>query len=469
MTEQIQQRPGLWALFKQALSGNSQQDLTKGSIGVAAFLLAVPMVLEMAMESIFAIVDIFFVSALGSEAVTVVGLTEAVLTILYAVAIGLSMGVTAMIARRVGEGDAEKANQAAGQVLWIGFFVAMLVAGVGLSFAEDILRLMGAEDAVLAMGKDYTTIMLCGSITILYLFLINAIFRGAGDATIAMRSLWLANGINIVLDPILIFGWGPFLEMGVTGAAVATTIGRGVGVIYQLYHLRGHASRIKVGLSHLRPAFSVMLSLLKVSLGGILQFLIATASWVVLVRIVSTYGSAAVAGYTIAFRVIIFTILPAWGMANAVATLVGQNLGAGKPERAEESVWKVARYNVYFMVFVAVVFIGLAEHIIGFFSTDPAVIEYGVNCLRFIAYGYGFYGVGMIVVQAFNGAGDTMTPTKINFVCFWMLQLPIAYGMAKMLEMGPTGVFLAVTIAESMIAVVGITLFRRGKWKTKMV
>lgn len=469
MVEQEQQRPSLWALFKQALSGNTQQDFTKGSIGVAAFLLAVPMVLEMAMESIFAIVDIFFVSSLGYEAVTVVGLTEAVLTILYAIAIGLSMGVTAMIARRIGEGDPEKANEAAGQALWIGFFVAIIVAAIGLSFAEDILRLMGAEAAVLAMGKDYTTIMMCGSITILYLFLINAIFRGAGDAAIAMRSLWLANGINIVLDPILIFGLGPFPEMGVTGAAVATTIGRGVGVIYQLYHLRGHASRIKVSLQHLRPAFSLMLSLLKVSMGGILQFLIATASWVVLVRIVSTYGSAAVAGYTIAIRVIIFTILPAWGMANAVATLVGQNLGAGKPERAEKSVWRVARYNVYFMLSVAVIFIVFADYIIGFFSSDPAVVEYGVSCLRFIAYGYGFYGVGMIVVQAFNGAGDTMTPTKINFVCFWMLQLPFAYGMAKVVEMGPTGVFLAVTVAESMIAVLGIAIFRRGKWKTKMV
>lgn len=469
MAEQLQQRPSLWALFKQALSGNNQQDFTKGSIGVAAFLLAVPMVLEMAMESVFAVVDIFFVSALGFEAVTVVGLTEAVLTILYAVAIGLSMGVTAMVARRIGEGDPEKANEVAGQALWIGFFVAMFVAAIGLSFAEDILRLMGAEDAVLEMGKNYTLIMLCGSITILYLFLINAIFRGAGDATIAMRSLWLANGINIVLDPILIFGLGPFPEMGVTGAAVATTIGRGIGVIYQLYHLRGHASRIKVSLQHLRPALSLMFDLLKVSLGGILQFLIATASWVVLVRIVSTYGSAAVAGYTIAIRVIIFTILPAWGMANAVATLVGQNLGAGKPDRAEESVWKVARYNVYFMLIVAALFIGFAEFIIGFFTSDPLVIEYGVNCLRFIAYGYGFYGVGMIVVQAFNGAGDTMTPTKINFVCFWMIQIPVAYMLAKSASMGPTGVFVAVMLAESMIAIVGVAIFRKGSWKTKTV
>ena len=469
MQEIKQQRPSLWALFKQALAGNVQQDFTKGSIGVAAFLLAVPMVLEMAMESIFAVVDIFFVSALGYEAVTVVGLTEAVITILYAVAIGLSMGVTALVARRIGEGNPDKANQVAGQALWVGLVVAMVVAFIGLSFAEDILRLMGADDQVMAMGKDYTTIMLCGSITILYLFLINAIFRGAGDATIAMRSLWLANGINIVLDPLLIFGIWIFPEMGVTGAAVATTIGRGAGVIYQLYHLRGHASRIKVGLTHLRPAFDVMWNLVKVSIGGILQFLIATASWVALVRIVSTYGSAAVAGYTIAIRVIIFTILPAWGLSNAVATLVGQNLGAGQPDRAEQSVWKVARYNLYFMLSVAVVFIVFAEQIIGMFTDDPAVIRDGVACLRFISYGYGFYGIGMIVVQAFNGAGDTMTPTKINFLCYWMLQIPLAYWLAKYVDLGTTGVFLAITIAESLIAVVGVMVFRRGGWKTQTV
>lgn len=469
MTETIQKRPSLWALFKQALSGKVQHDFTQGSIGIAAFLLAVPMVLEMAMESVFAIVDIFFVSSLGFEAVSVVGLTEAVLTILYAVAIGLSMGVTAMVARRIGEGDPEKASQAAGQALWIGFFVALIIAGVGLWFAEDILRLMGAEAQVLEIGKNYTTVMLCGSVTILYLFLINAIFRGAGDATIAMRSLWLANGINIILDPLLIFGIGPFPEMGVTGAAVATTIGRGIGVLYQLYHLGGNAGRIKVGLAHLRPVFSMMFDLLKISLGGILQFLIATASWVVLVRIVSTYGSAAVAGYTIAIRVIIFTILPAWGLANAVATLVGQNLGAGKPERAEQSVWKVARYNVYFMLGVAVIFIAFAEHIIKFFSDDPSVVSNGVECLRFIAYGYGFYGIGMIVVQAFNGAGDTMTPTKINFVCFWMVQIPFAYFLAKEISMGPTGVFIAITVAQSLTAVVGVLIFKQGNWKTKTV
>ncbi|MBT1063003.1 MATE family efflux transporter [Bowmanella sp. Y26] len=468
MTEQTQ-RPSLYQLFKQALRGDVQHDFTKGSIGIAAFLLAVPMVLEMAMESIFAIVDIFFVASLGFEAVAVVGLTEAVLTILYAVAIGLSMGITALIARRIGEGNPQKANQVAGQALWVGMLVSMLVAFVGLVYSQDILRLMGADEKVLAVGADYTLVMLCGSITILYLFLINAIFRGAGDASVAMRSLWLANGLNIVLDPLLIYGIGPFPEMGVTGAAVATTIGRGVGVLYQLYHLRGHASRIKVGLAELKPQLEVMLGLIKVSIGGILQFLIATASWVALVRIVSTYGSAAVAGYTIAIRVVIFTILPAWGLSNAVATLVGQNLGAGKPDRAEQSVWRIARYNLYFMLSVAVVFILFAEFIIGLFTTDPAVIRDGVNCLRFVAYGYGFYGIGMIVVQAFNGAGDTMTPTRINFLCYWMLQIPLAYSLAKYAGLGTNGVFMAITIAESLLAVVGIWYFRRGHWKTKTV
>ncbi|WP_102796279.1 MATE family efflux transporter [Bowmanella denitrificans] len=468
MTEQTQ-RPSLYQLFRQALKGDVQHDFTKGSIGIAAFLLAVPMVLEMAMESIFAIVDIFFVASLGFEAVAVVGLTEAVLTILYAVAIGLSMGITALVARRIGEGNPQKANQVAGQALWVGMLVSAMVAFIGLVYSQDILRLMGADEKVLAIGADYTLVMLCGSITILYLFLINAIFRGAGDASVAMRSLWLANGLNIVLDPLLIYGVGPFPEMGVTGAAVATTIGRGVGVLYQLYHLRGHASRIKVGLAELKPQLEVMLGLIKVSIGGILQFLIATASWVALVRIVSTYGSAAVAGYTIAIRVVIFTILPAWGMSNAVATLVGQNLGAGQPDRAEQSVWRVARYNLYFMLSVAVIFILFAEGIIGLFTVDPEVIRDGVNCLRFVAYGYGFYGIGMIVVQAFNGAGDTMTPTWINFLCYWMLQIPLAYGLAKYMQLGTNGVFMAITIAESLLALVGIWYFRRGNWKTKTV
>lgn len=467
-------RHSWWDLFKKALKGNNQHDFTQGSIGVAAFLLAVPMVLEMAMESIFAIVDIFFVSSLGATAVAVVGLTEAVLTLIYAVAIGLSMGVTALVARRIGEKQTEKATDIAGQALWIGFFVALVIALTGMHFSSDILRLMGADDAVLAMGENYTLIMLCGSITILYLFIINAIFRGAGDASIAMRSLWLANGINIVLDPILIFGWGPIPEMGVTGAAIATTIGRSVGVIYQLWHLRGHisdkikdqsSSRISLQFKHLRLKIGVITELLKVSTGGILQFLIATASWVLLVRIVSQYGAEAVAGYTIAIRVVMFTILPAWGMSNAVATLVGQNLGANQPQRAEQSVWAIARFNLAFMLTVAVIFVVFAEAIIGLFNSNPEVLANGSDCLRYIAYGYGFFSIGMVLVQAFNGAGDTMTPTKINFWCYWVLQIPLAWILAEQLSLNSEGVFIAILVAESLLAVVGYLVFRKGNWK----
>ncbi len=462
-------RPNLWALFKQALSGKVRYDYTQGSIGVAAFLLAVPMVLEMAMESIFAVVDIFFVASLGFEAVTVVGLTEAVLTLLYAVAIGLSMGVTALVARRVGANNLEEANKVAGQALWIGMLMSLAVAMIGIFWGPEILRLMGASASVVEQGSGYISIMLGGSITILYLFLMNAIFRGAGDPSVAMRSLWLANGINIVLDPLLILGIGPFPEMGVTGAAVATNIGRGVGVLYQLYHLRGHFGRIQLSLAHLRPKFDLMWSVVKVSMGGILQFLVATASWMVMVRIVATYGSAAVAGYTIAIRIILFTILPAWGLANAVATLVGQNLGAGQAERAEQSVWKVARYNVVFMVTIAALFIFFAPNVVALFTTDPQVVSAAVACLRYIAYGYGFYGFGMIVVQAFNGAGDTMTPTKINFVCFWLLQIPLALALAESFQLSAEGVFWAIMLAQSSLAVVGVVIFRRGKWKAHSV
>ena len=458
-----------WVLFKRAVKGDIQHDFTKGSIGQAAFLLAVPMVLEMVMESIFAITDIFFVSGLGSQAVAVVGLTEAVITLLYAIAIGLSMAVTAMIARRIGEGNLDAARVVAGQTLIVGFITAVIVGFIGIQYGYEILELMGADEQVKEIGYQYTSTMLGGSITILYLFLINAIFRGAGDAAIAMRSLWLANGINIVLDPLLIYGIGPFPEMGVTGAAVATTIGRSVGVIYQLYHLFNGGSRIQLMLNHLRFNFEILSRLLQVSVGGVFQFIIATASWVALVRIVSVYGSAAVAGYTIAIRVIIFTILPAWGLSNAVATLVGQNLGAGKADRAEESVWKIAKYNLYFLLSVAILFIALADPIIRIFSQDPVVIDYGVRCLRYISYGYGFFAIGMIVVQAFNGAGDTITPTKINFLCYWLVQIPLAFLLAEYLKLGPTGVFLAITIAESLLAVVGIYVFRQGKWKLQSV
>nr|WP_196140152.1 MATE family efflux transporter [Aliikangiella sp. G2MR2-5] len=424
------------------------------------------MVLEMVMESIFAVTDIFFVAALGADAIAVVGLTEAIITLLYAVAIGLSMAVTATIARRVGEKNIEGANLVAGQTIWLGFVVASMVALIGVFYSEDILTMMGASDSVIEGGKNFTSIMLGGSITILYLFLFNAIFRGAADASVAMKSLWLANGLNIFLDPMLIYGIGPFPELGVTGAAVATNIGRGVGILYQLYHLTNVGNRIKLEISHLKIDWEVCLKLLGTSAGGISQFLIATASWIVLVRIVSSFGSEAVAGYTIAIRIVIFAILPAWGLSNAVATLVGQNLGAGAPDRAEKSVWTIAKYNVFFMVSIALIFIIFAQEIIQLFTQTTSVIIYGVDCLRYVCYGYGFYAIGMIVVQAFNGAGDTITPTKINFFCYWLFQIPLALALAIAFELGPNGVFLAITIAESLIALVGIIYFRRGHWKT---
>jgi putative MATE family efflux protein len=469
MTNKPSENKNIIGLFKQALSGNTQEDLTQGSIRRAAFLLSVPMVLEMVMESIFAVTDIFFVSSLGAKAVSVVGLTEAVLTLLYAIAIGLSMAVTATVARRIGEKDVDGASHVAVQTLWIGAIAALIIGLFGSHFALDILTLMGADSDVASEGEGYTSIMMGGSITILYLFLINAIFRGAGDASIAMKSLWLASGINIVLDPMLIFGIGPFPEMGLEGAAVATNIGRGVGILFQLYVLFSLKSRIRIWFNQLAFNWQITSALLKTSVGGVLQFLIATASWVALVRIVSQYGSDAVAGYTIAIRVVMFSILPAWGLSNAAATLVGQNLGAKHPDRAERSVWAIAKYNVAFMLSVAIVFYLFAPWIIGIFINDPVVESYGVNCLRYVSYGYGFYALGMVLVQSFNGAGDTMTPTVINFFCYWILQIPLAYMLASYWEFGPNGVFWAIAIAESVIALVAWGTFRRGSWKTKVV
>ncbi|MGB4248949.1 MAG: MATE family efflux transporter [Pseudohongiellaceae bacterium] len=461
-------RAGL-SLFKQALVGSSTINYTEGSIAKATFLLAVPMILEMAMESVFAIVDIFFVAGLGAEAVATVGLTEAVMTLLYAVAIGLSMGTTAMVARRIGEDNAAGAAFAAGQALWMGIFVSVFVGVVGFFYAEKILALMGAEPGVIEGGTSYIQIMLSGSFTIVFLFLNNAIFRGAGDASIAMRSLMLANGINIVLDPMLIYGVGPFPDMGVTGAAVATNIGRGVGVAYQLWYLCANNRRIQLGLKDMIVKMSVILALFRISVGGIAQFLIATASWVFLMRLVSGYGSDAIAGYTISLRIMMFTILPAWGLSNAVATLVGQNLGAEKPERAESTVWQVAKYNVAYMVAVALVMIAVPEAIIGIFTQEPAAVAYGVDSLRIMSYAFAMMAVGMVAVQAFNGAGDTMTPTWINVFCYWIVQVPVAWWFSTSLGMGPNGVFWSIFIAEVLMGVVGVAWFMRGSWKRKMV
>jgi putative MATE family efflux protein len=452
------------ALISDALAGK-EHDYTSGSIRSSVLLLAIPMMLEMAMESIFAITDIFFVSGLGADAVATVGLTEAVITLLYAIAVGLSMAVTAMVSRRIGEQNPEGACVVAGQTIWVGLIVAIIVGAIGITFGGAILRFMGASNAVVEQGSSYTSIMLGGSITIIYLFLLNAIFRGAGDATIAMKSLFLANGINIILDPCLIYGIGPFPEMGLTGAAIATNIGRGIGVLYQLYHLFDGSSRVKVQLRHLRLVFKTMFKLLKLSVGGVGQFLIATASWVILMKIVAPFGSAAIAGYTIAIRVIDLTFLPAWGMSNAASTLVGQNLGAGKPDRAEQSVWKTAQYSTIFLVSVALPFIIFAEQIIGIFSSDPIVIGYGSDCLRYISYGYGFFAMSMVLTQSFNGAGDTVTPTIINLFCFWLVQIPLAYTLAIIFNIGPQGVFISITVAESLVAIIAYFVFRKGKWK----
>ena len=449
--------------------GSAEHDYTSGSIGRALFLLAVPMVLEMGMESIFVLVDIFFVSRLGSDAVAAVGLTEAALTLLYAVAIGLSMGATALVARRIGEGDREAARATAGQVIWVGVAISVVIGALGVVFATDLLRLMGAETAVVLVGPGYTATMLGGSVTILMLFLLNAVFRGAGNAVIAMRALWIANSINIVLDPCLIFGLGPFPELGVTGAAIATNIGRGIGVLYLIRCLSSDNAGFRLYLRNLSLRAGLLYRLLRVSIPGAIQFSIAMSSYVFLVRIVASYGSDAVAGLTIGIRIFAFTFLPAWGLGNAAATLVGQNLGAQQPERAERSVWMAARWNAGFLVSVAALFVAAPGLFAAPFTQDAVVIDYVTDCLRIVSLGYGFYAVGMIVTQAFNGAGDTDTPTLINLFCLWIVQLPLAWWLSQVVGWGPRGAFASIAIADSLLAVVAVIVFRRGRWKTRSV
>ena len=459
---------GVWGTLRDAVVG-TEQDFTEGRLGRAIFVLAVPMVLEMLMESLFGITDAFWVSRLGQDALAAVGLTESMLTIIFAVALGLSMATTATVARRVGEKNDEAASHAAAQAILLGVFVSLAVGAVGFIFAPDLLRLMGAESNVVQVGANYPRIIFGTNVVIMLLFLNNAIFRGAGDAALAMRALWLGNIINLILDPCLIFGWGPFPAWGVTGSAVATAIGRGTGVLYQFWMLGRGKSRVRIRWAHLLPDFALMWRLTRISLGGIFQFLIATASWVVIVRIVAFSGSAAVAGYTIAIRILIVALLPSWGMSNAAATLVGQNLGARKPERAERSVWLTGLANMAFLAAVTVVTLLFADEMIGLFTKEPEVVRYGVDCLRYISYGYVFYAWGMVLVQAFNGAGDTWTPTLINIACFWVLEIPLAYALALLAGMGAQGVFLAITIAESTLAVVGFFAFRRGRWKAQKV
>ena len=453
-------------LLKTALKGD-EQDYTSLGIDKAIFLLSVPMILEMLMESVFAVVDVFYVSMLNdNDAVATIGLTESVLTVVYSIAIGLSMGATAMVARRVGEKDIPAARVAAMQAIYIGLVFSIVVSVAGIFFSADILRLMGGSETLIERNIGYTRWMFSGNITIMLLFLINAIFRGAGDASLAMRSLILANGLNILLDPLFIFGFGPIPAMGVEGAAIATNIGRGMGVLYQLYHLVAGKRLIRLGRKHLAVKWDIIVRLLKVSAGGTGQFLIASASWVFLVRIMSTFGSPAVAGYTIAIRLIVFAILPAWGMANASATLVGQNLGAGYPDRAEKSVWRTAFLNMLFLGMVTIIFLIFARPLLSLFTQDDEVLRNGVLCLKIVSLGYVFYAYGMVVSQSFNGAGDTKTPTLINFFGFWLFQIPLAYFLALHMDVGTPGVFAAISIAESAIAIAGILIFRQGKWKT---
>jgi putative MATE family efflux protein len=452
---------------KEAVRGAHRHDYTAGPIGRALLLLAVPMVLEVALESVFAVVNVFWVGRLGPNAVATVGLTEAMFSTIYALGMGLGIGATAMVARRIGEKRPEAAARAAVQAIILGILVAIPVALVGGVFGSDLLRLMGASPEVVATGQGYTRVMFAGNVVILLLFLINAIFRGAGDAAIAMRSLWIANLCNLILDPLLIFGVGPFPELGVTGAAVATTLGRGIGVLYQFRRLAGEGKRFEILPSYLRLEPALAGTLLRLSGTGMFQILISTTSWIGLVRVVSLFGSEALAGYTVGIRLIIFAILPSWGMANAAATMVGQALGAKKPERAETAVWRAGFYNLLFLGSIGVVFIGLAPFLVSAFTDDPEVARYATACLRIVSAGFPLYAYGMVLTSAFNGAGDTWTPTLLNLFCFWLWEVPLAWLLSQQASIGPRGVFLAITIAFSTLALLSAVVFRRGRWKTR--
>jgi putative MATE family efflux protein len=450
--------------LKEALSG-TEQEYTSGSINRAIVLLSIPMVLEMLMEGIFALVDIYFVSKVSPEAAATVGMTESVITIIYSVAFGLSSAATAVVARRTGEHDHEGAAKAAVQAIWIAVSLSVIFSLVGILFSENILRMMGATDTQVADCVGYTKIAFSTNIVIMFIFLLNAVFRGVGNASIAMWVLVVSNGINVVLDPMLIFGWGPFPKLGVEGAALATSIGRGVGVCIQLYLLIRGTNLIKLAKRHLVVHWETIGNLLRVASTGAFQFIIASASWIFLMRIVSESGTEIVAGYTIAIRIIVFTIMPAWGMANAAATLVGQNLGAKQPERAEESVWRTAKLDMLFMLLVSIFYFCFAKQIALRFDPNPVVVDAVVLSLRIFSVGYVFFACGMVLSSAFNGAGDTLTPTIVNFVCFWLIEIPVGYWLATELKWGLSGVVWSVCIAESIMAGIFFVLFRKGKWK----
>ena len=463
MSEWVAVRHSAWSTIKEALRG-SHQDYTEGPVARAVILLAIPMVLEMSLESVFAVVDIFFVARLGASAVAAVGLTESMLAVVYALAMGLAMSVTALVARRWGEQDRDGAAHAAAQALLLGIAIAVVLGAAGAWFAEDLLRLMGASDDVIAIGVNYTRIMLGGEVTVILLFLLNAAFRGAGDAAIAMRVLWLANGINIVLAPTLILGLGPFPALGVTGAAVATTIGRGVGAFVAFRTLVGSGHRLAVRAEHWRFDPVVIGNIIRLSGTATLQFMIGTASWIFLVRVLSTFGSVAVAGYTVAIRLVIFGILPSWGLSNAAATMVGQGLGAGKPDRARQAVWTACRFNLVFLGVLGAIFVIAAPTIVRWFGNDEGVATIAQTALRIIACGFPLYAFGMVLTQAFNGAGDTWTPTWLNFLVFWCFELPLAWWLSKTLGWGPEGAFWAIALSFSALAGAAAIMFHRGRW-----
>jgi putative MATE family efflux protein len=457
-----------WRTFRDAVKG-APIDLTAAPLGKALVMLAVPMILEMVMESIFALVDVFWVARLGANAVAAVGLTESLMMILYSVAMGVSIGVMALVARRVGEKDADAAARTAAQGVMLGAAMAVVIGAVGIAFAPELLRLMGADAGVVATGSGFTRVMLGGSFTVFLLFLINAVFRGAGDAALAMRALFLGNLLNIALGPCFIFGLGPFPELGVTGAAVATTIGRGSAVVFQLWLLTRGRSKIAVSPRHFALDLGLMTAVLRLSTSATFQMLIAMTSYVGVMRVLSSFGSAPLAGYTIGFRILMFALLPAFGLSNAAATLVGQNLGAGRPDRAEQAVWKACFASAAFLTAIGVSFLVGARALVGLFTDDPTVLEHGVTYLRIVSLGFPFYAFGMVMSQSFNGAGDTRTPTLINLVVFWLLQFPLAWILSHETDLGPSGVFVTLGLCFAIFAVIGVVLFRRGGWKTTRV
>lgn len=455
-------------LIRDSLAG-SERDYTSMRLGEAIFLLAVPMVLEMVMESVFAIADIFFVSQLGADAVAAVGLTESLITLVYALAVGFSAGTTAMVSRRIGEKNPEAASRAAAQAILAAIAIAIVLGIPGVIYAYDLLRLMGATHELAIANYGYTAIMFGGNIVIMLLFVINAAFRSAGDAALSMRVLLVANGINILLDPLLIFGFGPVPALGIEGAAIATNLGRGIAVLYQFYVLFRESKRIRLRFAYFSPKVELLLTLIRLSVGGILQNIIATASWIIMVRIVSVFGSVAVAGYTIAIRIVVFALLPSWGLSNAASTLVGQNLGAGKPGRAARAAWITGFANMGLLGLVSLIFVSFPGSLVLLFISEPEVIELAASCLKIVSAGFLFYAMGMVMTQSLNGAGDTYTPTLLNFICFWLIEIPLAWFLALRMGLQSEGVFYAIVIAESTLTLLGMAVFSRGKWKLKVV